>query len=112
MFLKKRSNFLTAPPNSSNGTAWISPELISEKAETMIWLFVLQELEKQTAKVAIEQKHGKTSSNKVKSPVKGKPNSTNWEKIIRARSSCVIFCEDNNQQIKKDGSKKKERNVG
>ena len=56
LIYKKKSNFLVAPPNSLNGPAGVSStsELISGTAETMIRQFVLQELEKQKAKLAVD----------------------------------------------------------
>ena len=76
---KKRSNFLVAPPSSLYGTAGVSStsELISETAETMIRQSVLQELEKEKVKLAMDQQKEKTNSNKAKSPVKRKSKFTN-----------------------------------
>ena len=52
LIYEKRTNFLTALPNSLNGTAKVgpTPELITEKVEIMIGQSVLQELEKQKTK--------------------------------------------------------------
>ena len=74
LIYKKKSNFLVAPPNSLNGTAGVSftSELISEAAETMIQQSVLLELEKQKAKLAMDQQKETTNTNKVKSPEKRK----------------------------------------
>ena len=61
---------MVAPPNSLNGTVGVSStsELISEAAETMIRQSVLQELEKQKAKLAVDQEKEETNPNKGKSP--------------------------------------------
>ena len=45
---------------------------MSETAETMIRQSILQELEKQKAKLAVDQEKEETNSNKIKSPVKRK----------------------------------------
>ena len=115
LIYKKRSNFLVAPPISLNGTTGVSStsELISETAETMIRQSVLLELEKQKAKLAMDQQKEKTNSNKVKSPVKRKPKFTNRcskendkkrKKFIRDN-----FDEDEKEQLKKvDKNRKKE----
>ena len=63
----KITNFLTALPNSLNGTAGPAPELITETAEIMIQQSVLQELEKQKAKLTIAQEEEKPDPNRVKS---------------------------------------------
>ena len=57
ILIYKKNNFLVAPPNSLNGTAGVSStsELISETAELMIQQSVLIELEKQKAKLAMDQ---------------------------------------------------------
>ena len=62
--------FLLAPPNSLNGTTGVSltSELISETAESMIRQSVLLELEKQKAKLAMDQQKEKIYSIKVKFP--------------------------------------------
>ena len=79
LIYKKRNNFLVAPPISLDGSAGVSStsELISETAESIIWQFVLQELEEQKAKLAMDQQKEKTNSSKGKSPVKRKPKFTN-----------------------------------
>ena len=55
----------------------MTSQLISETAESMIRQSVLLELEKQKAKLAMDQQNKKTSSSKVKSPVKRKSQFTN-----------------------------------
>ena len=79
LIYKKKINFPVAPPNSLNGPAGVSStsELISGTAETMIRQFVLQELEKQKSKLAVDQKKEETNSNKVRSPMKRKSKLTN-----------------------------------
>ena len=79
LIYKKRINFQVAPPDSLNGTARVSStsELISETAGTMIRQSLLQELEKQKAKLAQDQQKEKTNSNKLKSPVKRNSKFTN-----------------------------------
>ena len=73
------TNFLTCLLNSLNGTAEAgpAPELITETAEIMIRQFVLQELEKQKAKLTIPQDKEKPDPSKVKAPVKKKLKFTN-----------------------------------
>ena len=59
----------------------------------MIRQSVLLELEKQKAKLAMDQQKEKTNSSKVKSPVKRKPKFANEapeEMVKRRRSSCMI----------------------
>ena len=79
LIYKKGNNFLIAPPNLLNGTARVSStsQLISETVESMIQQSVLLELEKQKAKLAMDQQKEKTNSSKVKSPVKIKSKFTN-----------------------------------
>ena len=67
LIYEKITNFLTALPNSLNGTAGPAPELITETAEIMIQQSVLQELEKQKAKLTIAQEEEKPDPNRVKS---------------------------------------------
>ena len=81
--LQKISNFLLAQPNPLNDKAGVSSisELISQTAETMILKSVFQELEKQKANLAVDQKKKETNSDKVIfiqiSPVKSKSKFTN-----------------------------------
>ena len=79
----------------------------------MIQQSVLLELEKQKAKLAMDQQNKKTSSSKVKSPVKRKSqltycssreNDKKRKKFMRDN-----FGEDEKEQLKKDD--KKERNT-
>ena len=81
----------------------------------MIQQSVLLELEKQKAKLAMDQQNKKTSSRKVKSPVKRKSQFTNCtsresdkkrKKFMRHN-----FGEDEKEQLKKNDKKKKERNA-
>ena len=69
LICKKKSHFLVASPNSLNGPARVSstPELISETVETMIRQSILQALEKQKAKLALEQNKEETNSHNVRS---------------------------------------------
>ena len=104
-----------APPNSLNGTAEISStsELISKIAETIICQPVLQELEKQEAKLVMDQQKEKTNSNKVKSAVKRIPKFTNRssrENDKRKRYMRGNFGEDEKEQLKKDDKKRKKSN--
>ena len=97
---KKKINFLVAPPNSLNGVSSTS-ELISGTAETMIRQFVLQELEKQKAKLVVDQEKEETNSNKVRSPMKRKSKLTNRsfrENYKRRRK----FMRDNLRKKKKN----------
>ena len=109
LIYKKKSNFLIAPSNSLNGTAGVisTAELISETAETvnMIRHSVLQELEKQKAKLAVDQEKEKTNSNKVKSPVKRKSKFTNrsFRENDKMRKN---FMPDNLEEGKKEYSRK------
>ena len=65
--LQKISNFLLARPNPLNDKAGVSSisELISQTAETMILKSVFQELAKQKANLAVDQKKKETNSDKV-----------------------------------------------
>ena len=54
LICKKKSHFLVASPNSLNGPAGVS-STPSETVETMIRQSILQALEKQKAKLALEQ---------------------------------------------------------
>ena len=62
------------PYNSLNGTAGVSStsELIWKTVETLIQQSVLLELEKNKARLAMDQQKEKTNSSKIKSPVKRK----------------------------------------
>ena len=51
---------------------WTSSELILETPETMITQSFFQELEKQKAKLSMDQVKEKTNANKIKSQVKRK----------------------------------------
>ena len=89
------SNCLVAPPNSLNGTAGVSytSEQISETIETLIQQSVHLELEKQKAKIAMDQQKEKLNSNKVKRRVKRKSKFTNRsprENDKKKRSACMI----------------------
>ena len=81
--LQKISNFLLARPNPLNDKAGVSSisELISQTAETMILKSVFQELAKQKANLAVDQKKKETNSDKVIfiqiSPVKSQSKFTN-----------------------------------
>ena len=77
----------------------------------MIRQSVLLELEKQKAKLAMDQQKEKTNSSKVKSPVKRKSKFTNRsprendkkrKKLLRDN-----FGEDEKEQFKKDDKKRK-----
>ena len=113
IFIYKKNNFLEAPPNSLNGTARVSPtsELISEIAESMIRQSVLLELEKQKAKLVMDQQNKKTSSIKVKSPLKRKSQFTNRSSRENDKKRKKFmrdnFGEDEKEQLKKDDKKRK-----
>ena len=71
----KKNNFLVAPPNSLNGTTGVSStfELISKTAESMIQQSILLELEKQKAKLAMDQqKENQFKKSKISSEEKVK----------------------------------------
>ena len=112
LIYKKRSNFLVAPPISLNGTTGVSStsELISETAETMIRQSVLLELEKQKAKLAMDQQKEKTNSNKVKSPVKRKPKFTNRRSSKENDKKRKKFIRDNFDEDEKEQLKKVDKN--
>ena len=77
----------------------------------MIRQSVLPELEKQKAKLAMNQQKEKTNSSKVKSPVKRKSKFTNRSsrEIDKKRKTFMRdnFGEDGKEQLKKDDKKKK-----
>ena len=79
----------------------------------MIQQSVLLELEKQKAKLAMDQQDKKTSSSKVKSPVKRKSQLTNCSSRENDKKRKKFmrdnFGEDEKEQLKKDD--KKERNT-
>ena len=79
----------------------------------MIQQSVLLELEKQKAKLAMDQQNKKTSSSKVKSPVKRKSQLTNCSSRENDKKRKKFmrdnFGEDEKEQLKKDD--KKERNT-
>ena len=108
---QKKNSFLVAPPNSLDGTVGVSSvsKLISETAETMTQQSVLLGLEKQKAKLAMDQQKEKTNSNKVKSPVKRKSKFTNrsFRENDKKRNRFDNFGEDEKEQLKKVGNKKK-----
>ena len=70
---------------------------------------VLLGLEKQKAKLAMDQQKEKTNSNKVKSPVKRKSKFTNrsFRENDKKRNRFDNFGEDEKEQLKKVGNKKK-----
>ena len=115
ILIYKKNDFLVALPNSLNVTAGVSStsELISETAESVIRQSVLLELEKQKAKLAMDQQDKKTSSSKVKSPVKRKSQLTNCSSRENDKKRKKFmrdnFGEDEKEQLKKDD--KKERNT-
>ena len=79
----------------------------------MIRQSVLLELEKQKVKLAMDQQNKKTSSSKVKSPVKRKSQLTNCSSRENDKKRKKFmrdnFGEDEKEQLKKDD--KKERNT-
>ena len=79
LIYEKTTDFLSALPNSLNITAEVgpTPELITETAEIIIRQSVLQELDKQKAKLTIPQEEDKPEPSKVKSSVKRKSKFTN-----------------------------------
>ena len=96
LICKKRSNFLAAPPISLNDNPGVSStsEVIIETAETMIQQSVLEKLEKQNAKLAIDQEKEETNSNKFKSPVKRNSEFTNCspreiDKLVMMKKSSL-----------------------
>ena len=115
ILIYKKNDFLVALPNSLNVTAGVSStsELISETAESVIRQSVLLELEKQKVKLAMDQQNKKTSSSKVKSPVKRKSQLTNCSSRENDKKRKKFmrdnFGEDEKEQLKKDD--KKERNT-
>ena len=117
ILIYKKNDFLVALPNSLNVTAGVSStsELISETAESVIRQSVLLELEKQKAKLAMDQQNKKTSSSKVKSPVKRKSQLTNCSSRENDKKRKKFmrdnFGEDEKEQFKK-GDKKRKREMG
>ena len=79
----------------------------------MIRQSVLLKLEKQKVKLAMDQQNKKTSSSKVKSPVKRKSQLTNCSSRENDKKRKKFmrdnFGEDEKEQLKKDD--KKERNT-
>ena len=76
----------------------------------MIQQSVLLELEKQKAKLAMDQQDKKTSSSKVKSPVKRKSQLTNCssrENDKKRKKFMRDNFEDEKEQLKKDDKKRK-----
>ena len=67
------------PYNSLNGTA----ELIWKTVETLFQQSVLLELEKNKARLAMDQQKEKTNSSKIKSPVKSQSTIVTIEKMMR-----------------------------
>ena len=92
---------------SLNGIAGVifTSELASETAETMIRQTVLLELEKQKAKLSMDQQKEKTSSNKVKSPVKRKSKFTNRSSRVNDKRR-KKFMRDNFDEAEKEKLKK------
>ena len=75
----------------------------------MIRQSVLQELEKQKAKLAMDQQKEKINSSKVKSPVKRKFSNRSSRENDKKRKNFMRynFGEDEKEWLKKDGIKRK-----
>ena len=108
--LQKISNFLLARPNPLNDKAGVSSisELIPQTAETMILKYDFQELEKQKANLAVDQKKKETNSCKVIfiqiSPVKSKFTNRSFRENDKRRKK---FMRDNFDKEKNGQEKKK-----
>ena len=107
LIYEKITNFLTALPNSLNGTAEIgpAPELITETTEITIRQSVLQELEKRKTKLTIAKEEEKPNPSKFKSPVKRKPKFINRSSKENDKKRKKLMC-DNISDEEKERLKK------
>ena len=84
---------------------------MSETVETMIQQSVLQELEKQKAKLAVDQEKEESNSNKIKSPVKRNSKFANRSfrenDKRRKRFMCDNLEEENKEYSRKMDNKRK-----
>ena len=103
---------MVAPPKFiGTGGVGSTSELISETAESIIRRCVVLELEKQNAKLAMDQQKEKINSIKVKSSVKRQSNFANRTSRENGKKRKKLmrdnFGEDEKEQLKKDDQKRK-----